>query len=282
VKRTSCFVTTLAVLSLLNLGWQSVAQQPVSVRVDRWLALRQISGNVTYLKQGAAPRSAKSGDRLQTVGDGVSTGKNSTTRLEVDTGVGFVNVAENTQIKVGWLKVAPDNGRITRLDVIKGQVRLQVRRFTHRGSNLEIKTPAGISAVRGTQFGIGIQPDGKTGLATREGKVVMTAQGKTVAVPAGFQNLTIPGEPPLPAVPLKDDTTLNYRIERELVGNNRQIRFIGQVDPVNTVFLGEAPQTTDRNGRFELLLPATLAPSLKVTVVTPLGRRQDHPLKIRL
>jgi hypothetical protein len=282
VKLTLPLITTLASLLLLGLGWQSAAQQPISVRIERWLAIRQILGNVTYLRQGAAPRSAQSGDRLQTVGDGVSTGKHSATTLEVDTGIGFVNVAENTQVKVAWLKVAPDTGRITRLNVIKGQVRLQIRRFTRRGSNLEIQTPAGVSAVRGTQFGIGVQPDGKTGLATRAGKVITTAQGKTVAVPAGFQNLTIPGEPPLPAVPLKDDTTLNYRIERELVGNNRRIRLIGQVDPVNTVFLGEKPQTTDRNGRFELLLPAILNQTLQVTVVTPLGRRQDHPLKIRL
>uniref|UniRef100_A0ACD5H295 FecR domain-containing protein n=1 Tax=Desertifilum tharense IPPAS B-1220 TaxID=1781255 RepID=A0ACD5H295_9CYAN len=50
-----------------------------------------------------------------------------------------------------------------------GQARFRVRRFNHPGSSLEIETPAGSSAVRGTEFGVSVHPDGKTGIATREG-----------------------------------------------------------------------------------------------------------------
>ncbi|XGV98711.1 MAG: FecR domain-containing protein [Leptolyngbya sp. BL-A-14] len=271
-------------LTLLFLALNKLAEalpRPVTVRIERWLAVRQNQGQVTYQRQGIS-RSAKDGDRLQNVGDGVITGKLSTAALEVDTGIGFIQVAENTQVKVRSMGIASDNGRTTALEVPYGQVRLKLRRFNHRGSRLDIQTPAGVSAVRGTVFGMSVQPNGKTGLATLSGKVATTAQGRTVFVSGGFQNITIPGEKPTPAVPLRNNTELHYQIERQIKSGIRSLRLAGQVDPVNLVLLGESPQVTDRTGRFSLLLPAVSAQTLNITVITPLGRKQVHQLSIRL
>ncbi|MCS6814548.1 MAG: FecR domain-containing protein, partial [Cyanobacteria bacterium] len=146
------------------------AQQSVRVRVNRWLEVRQVFGNVTYLKGGSSRR-AKVGDRLQVVGDGLRTEPNASVRLAIDTEVGFVTIQEKTTVRIQGLQVAPDNGRITRLHVSGGQVQVQVRPFTHRGSRLEVTTPSSVSGVRGTQFGITVQPNGRTGLATLEGSV---------------------------------------------------------------------------------------------------------------
>ncbi len=271
----------LLFMGLSLFGLTGMAQRSLTVRTDRWLSVRQVQGQVIYQRRDAN-RPARRGDRLQSVGDTIVTGKQSMTTLEVDTGVGFVRVAENTELRVRSLQMAPDNGRITHLEVPKGQVKLQVRRFTHRGSSLEIQTPAGVSAVRGTEFGIGVQPDGKMGVATHKGGVATTAQGRTILVSAGFQNLTIPGEAPLPAVPLRDSTALRYRLDRKIEAGVRGVRLIGQVDPVNVVLVADQPQVTDRNGQFSLLIPAIAIQSLQVTVVTPLGRRQVHNLTIRL
>jgi len=273
---------TLVFLGLYGLA-EAVPRQ-VTVRVDRWLAVNQAWGQVTYQPQGqpqGLSRPAKTGDRLQAVGDRITTGQHSGAVLAVDTGVGSVQMAEKTQVKVRSLGIAPDNGRTTYLDVPYGQVRLQLRRFTHRGSRLEIQTPAGVSAVRGTTFGIAVQPNGKTGLATLKGSVETMAQGSTVLVSGGFQNLMIPGEPPSPAVPLRDDTTLDYRVERRIQDGIRKLRIYGQVDPVNRVLIGESSQNTDRDGNFSLSLPAISAQTLLVTVITPLGRRQVHQLSIQ-
>lgn len=265
-------------LSQIHTG---AAQQSIPVRVDRWLSVQQMSGKVTYQDQQQS-RSAKVGDRLQAIGDGITTGQRSAATLEVDTAVGFITLAENTQINVQMLSIAPDNGRITHLSVPYGQVRLRLRRFTHRGSRLQLQTPAGVSAVRGTEFGVAVQPNGKTGLATLTGAVDTTAQGQTVAVPAGFQNFTIPGEPPTPPVPLRDNTEIRYTLERLIQRGLRQVRFWGQVDPVNTVLVGNVPQVTDRNGWFSIMLPAVSVQKLQVTVITPLGRQQTHQLTITL
>lgn len=269
--------TALVVAHASSVGAQ---QAPVTVRVDRWLSIQQFSGNVSYDRANVS-RAARVGDRLQSVGEGVTTGRASFASLLVDTGVGFLNVLEQTKLRVRELSVAPDNGRITRLDVARGQVRLRLRPFTNRGSQLEIHTPAGVSSVRGTEFGVSVQPDGKTGVATLSGAVETSAQGGTVPVPAGFQNLTIPGEPPSPAVPLKDDPSLQHRFEKLIERNIRRVRLVGQVDPVNLVIVNGQPQSTDRNGQFSAVFFAPSFLRVNVVVTTPLGRSETYELALR-
>lgn len=262
-------------------GAQGLAQQSLQVRIERWLAVQRIAGNVNRYHGGNA-QPARVGDRLQVLGDGISTGKNSAATLIVDTGIGTISLAENTRLHIQEMSFARDNGRITRLDVMSGQARLRVRRFTHRGSKLEIRTPAGLSGVRGTDFGINIQPSGKTGLAVPEGEVVSSAQGRAVSVPQGYQNFTIPGEPPSTPTPLTDDTGIRYNF-REVVENRvRKIQLVGQVDPVNTVIVEGAPQNTNREGQFITdlrLLPNRV--TIQVEVITPLGTRKVHDLAYR-
>lgn len=257
---------------------QTAQSYSLQVRVDRWLQLKQAAGSVTYYRGGGS-QSAQIGQRLQSVGDAVATGWQSSAILEVDTGVGFIQMTENTLLRVQSLEMAPDNGRITRLQVSGGQVQLKIRRFTHGGSRLEIETPAGLTGVRGTEFGVGVQPNGKTGVATRSGSVMTVAKGRKVFVNRGFQNFTIPGEPPTPPVPLRNDTSLKAQFVKEISGNLRRLRLVGQVDPVNTVLVEGVPKSTDRNGRFSVPVPALTRVKVKVTVITPLGKRQIHEVE---
>lgn len=270
-------LSLLATTVFFNLH-QTLAQ-PLSVRVDRWLSIRQMGGTVT-LVQPAGNRTARVGDRLQGVGDGVRTAPNSTATLEIDTGIGFIDVSENTDIRIQALAVAPDNGRITRLRVVQGQARLRLRPFTNPGTEFELQTPAGTAAVRGTEFGVAVQPDGKIGLATLSGAVETAAQGQRVSVPGGYQNLVFPGDPPTRPVPIQNNTELSYRSEYLFQGPTRFIRLIGRVDPVNAVFINDQLQLVGRNGEFSLTLVATARLTLDVTVVTPLGTRTTHALRL--
>ncbi|MGI0485624.1 FecR family protein [Pantanalinema rosaneae CENA516] len=273
-----------AIAALLGVGvMKSFAQPALQVRVQRWLDVRQATGSVMMLENGNL-QPAKVGARLAGIGDGIETGSNSTAMLGVDTNVGFVNVSENTSLRIQRLEIAPDNGRVTHLSVTKGQARLRVRPFTHRGSELKIQTPAGFSGVRGTEFGLAIQPNGKTGLAVLDGRVNSNAQGKEIPVAKGFQNFTIPGESPSTPVPLKDDTGLKYEFERVVERGVRKVRLVGQTDPVNSVIVDGTPRDTDRSGRFTAdLLPVGTTPALsfQVTVITPLGKQQVYDLVFR-
>lgn len=266
----------LLALSFAN-GATQVDAQSLQVRVDRWLEVRQATGAVTY-QQGQTSQNARVGTRLQSVGEAIRTGQGASAVLAVDTGIGFVNISENTTVRVQNLQVTNNGGRITQLQVSGGQARLQVRRFTNPDSRLEIQTPAGVSGVRGTDFGVSVQPDGKTGLVTLEGGVVASAQGQSVAVDAGFQSLVIPGEPPSPAVPLTNNPGLDLR---QLTAEaNQTARIVGQVDPVNLVQIENQPLVLDRQGQFDVTVPLPADRSIEAVVTTPLGRRQVYELVV--
>ncbi len=270
------FITSLALLN----GSKMTAQGSIPIRVDRWLAVQQVEGAVTY-RRGTAQKAAQIGDRLELPGDSLSTGKNSSATLMVDTGVGTVSVSENTLLRVQSLSMAADNGRITRLEVPRGRVSLKLRRFNHSGSRLEIRTPAGMSGVRGTEFGLSVQPSGKTGLATRQGVVVFSANGVAVRIAAGYQNLTVSGESPSTPIRLKNDPSLHYRVQQEIDSQRvRRLRLLGQTDPVNILTVNGVAQSTDRDGRFSSLFYASSRPRVKVVVTTPLGKTETYELAL--
>lgn len=269
--------SALGGVSIIAVLMVSFATHALPVRVDRGLAVRQMQGEVTTLRpQGSAP--TRAGDRLSAVGDGLRTGSRSTAVLDVDTDVGFLQVSERTELRIRALEMAADGGRITHLNVARGQVRTQLRRFTHEGSEFEIETPAGISGVRGTEFGVSVQEDGKTGIATLTGAVETSAVGASVPVPEGYQNLIWPGEPPTEPVPLRDDPGLEYERVVSFENNTRVVTMTGRVDPVNTVFVDGAPQLIDRQGEFRLTRVATARLRVEVLVITPLGRQEVHAI----
>jgi hypothetical protein len=106
-----------------------------------------------------------------------------------------------------------------------------------------------------------------------------SAQGQEVLVPSGFQNFTIPGEPPSPPVPLRDDPSLTYTVERSILKQQRQLRLIGQVDPVNAVYFNGQSIDVDRTGRFVVSLKPVSFPKLNLVVETPLGKQQSYDLQ---
>ncbi len=266
-------------MGLAHPSASQMVAQAVTVRVDRWLEIQQMTAPVTYFSSNTS-RAARLGDRLQAIGEGLETGDDATASLEVDTEIGTVEVAADTRLKVVGLAATESGGRITRLQVDRGRVRLQVRPFTNPESQLEIQTPAGVSGVRGTEFGVTVFPDGKMGVATLEGNVATEAQGQTVEVPAGFQNVTIVGEPPTAPVPFTNEPRLDYQVERVVRRGIRRIVLNGQVDPTSSVLIKGQPQAIDRDGKFSLLLPAPNRLRLAITVVTPLGQTQTYDLEL--
>lgn len=255
--------------------------RPLSVRVNRWLEVRNFSGSVNFLQNGQWKR-AQNGQRLGTVGDGLRTGPGSLARLAVDTQIGFVSVSENTDLRVTELYTTPRGGKVTELDVKSGQARLFVRPFTNPDSRFEIRTPAGVNGVRGTEFGVLTQPSGRSSLAVLEGSVASSAQGQSVPVGAGFQNMIIPGQPPSEPVPLDDDTGLTiYRLERRnRQGNQTMVRLQGKTSPYNMFVIDDETQTVDPDGSFNLFLPLPETDQFEVTIITTLGTQETYELVV--
>ena len=174
MKRVSK-LTKLLCLFLLSVAFVWGVQEerwlqarPLTVATQQWLEVRDVRGQVSFQDAGSS-RAARPGMRLQAVGDRIETASNSSARLAIDTGAGFVNLSENTTLRIQSFQSFPSGGRLTRLQILAGQARLEVRPFTNPDSGLEVETPAGWSGVRGTEFGIAVRPDGTTGVATLEG-----------------------------------------------------------------------------------------------------------------
>lgn len=282
------FITCLGILinvlgnTLLPQDQQKTeAQKAIQVRTDQWLKVDKVMGTVKYRNlYNYENRAARVGDRLQTTSDEISTGANSSAVLSVDTGVGVINVSENTTIQIRSFRLASDNGRVTNLFVPRGKARLQIRKFTNRGSQLNIQTPAGISGVRGTNFVVIARPNGNMITTTFKGSVATTAKNQTQMVNGGFQNITIVGESPSIPVPISNDAGLRYTINRQTSGSGRSVVFVGYTNPFNTVKVDGLEQSLDRSGKFSLQLPATSSLKVKVTVETAMGKIQDYEIPI--
>lgn len=269
-------VALVAALIVVGKAHTAIAQS-LQVRVDRWLEVQQISGTVTF-QRGTLSQTAQIGSRLQNIGDTLRTGPRSRAVLAIDTDTGTVSMSHNTAIQVQELQVAPNGGRLTRLRILGGQARFQIRPFSPPGSRLEIETPAGTSAVRGTEFGINVRPDGTTGVATLEGSVETEAQLQTVTVGAGQQTIIVPGESPATPTTATNDATLKLRWLTLI--DDRTVRVSGQIDPINLLELDGSTPALDRNGRFDTLLPLPTNRRIEVLITTPAGSSQEYELAV--
>ncbi len=270
----------LAVCFGVAIATTALAQRPLQVRSDRWLEISQVGGSVFYYR-GNAATTAQVGMRLRTIGEGIQTAKQSRAALKVDTGIGTIEITENTDVRVQRLQHLPDGGHVTYLAVNRGQVRLQVRRFTNSSSELRIQTPAGWSGVRGTEFGVAVHPDGKTGLATNSGRIEAWAQNTKVSIPGGFQSLIVPGQPPEPPKPIPRQQDANLRLQRLIpVDGGQNVEITGQINPTNLLTIADQPRVVGSDGSFKVVLPLPADRRISAIVTTPLGTQQRYELAV--
>ncbi|NJM45660.1 MAG: hypothetical protein HC860_05360 [Alkalinema sp. RU_4_3] len=137
-----------------------------------------------------------------------------------------------------------------------------------------------MSGVRGTEFGLTVQPNGDTGIGTQEGKVLVTGQGQSVEIPAGYQTLLRLGRRPQSAQTLSNLPQLRLRWLTQTQAGT--VRLAGQIDPINLLFVNAVAYPLDSQGRFDLLLPTPTSDRspLTATVITPLGQQQRYELAI--
>ena len=115
-----------AAIALSFLFGTAMVGAAIQVQVKRSIVIRQMTGQVSY-RSGNRTQGAAVGTQLQKVGDSLQTGPRSSATLSVDTDIGFIKMAEKTNLQVQTLRSTPDGGKITQLQVTAGQARLQLR-----------------------------------------------------------------------------------------------------------------------------------------------------------
>lgn len=263
---------TLGTLSLAGILTTANAPALYAQSRSRWLSVDRLSGTVTLQTTGS--RSARVGDRLTATGHGITTSRGASAVLGIDIAIGSIVVAQNTRLLVQRLTTLSDGAEVTILDVPRGQARIQTRSFNNPNSRLELYTPSGVAAVRGTEFGVAVANDGKTNVATLEGAVDVTAQSQSVSVDAGLTSIIYPGEPPTPPQPL------DRNLDIELTAQGRQngaFTVLGQVDPANTLLLDGREVTIQRTGQFETTIPSgSRNHEVEFVVQNALGESRTH------
>ncbi|MEM6255276.1 MAG: FecR domain-containing protein [Cyanobacteria bacterium P01_D01_bin.156] len=238
----------------------------------RWLRIKRVSGSVTMLN--GQRKSASVGDYLLSEGEGLVTGRRSTAHLEVDDGIASVAVAQNTEMTIQQLSLQSDGSRVTILDVPRGQARFQVRRFTHSNSRLELRTPSGVAAVRGTNFGVLVNQQGQTNVATLEGQVDVSAQGVSMPVTSGTASIIYPGEAPTAVRSV--DRELDIRWE-DYEWRGESFYMAGYVDAANVIRVNDQEVTVDRAGYFEQIVVFDRKRQVvSIIVQNPMGETRTH------
>lgn len=265
-------VLGLGLVGLTSIAFTHTAAQ-AKPSPSGWLMVQRLKGDVTYRRRSI--RVARLGDRLDQVGAGLATNERSAAKLKLDSNIGSINVAENTRLRVKNLAVRRDGARVTVLDIPRGQVRLQVRKFLNPNSRLEIQTPSGVAAVRGTEFGVSTDAEERTAVGTLSGAVETTAQKESVLVSPGFASVIWPGEAPLEPFPLDRDLRFNILDYRRM---GRQVSLVGEVNRANTVLIDGQPISVSREGQVETLLTKGDNNFVEVVVSNPLGESRTEKL----
>lgn len=261
----------------LVVGIQWVQAGPAELLANRYLEVRSMTGIVIY--QNARRRlRAWSGLRLRSAGELIETDRNSRAILAIDGKLDVINISENTQLLVRKLAISGRGGYVTQIQILRGQVNVKSSQFVNRDSRLELYTPTGIVGVRGTEFGIGVQPMKRTGVATLSGKVAVRAQNKSVLVHPGEQSVINPNEPPQPARPLNNNPQL-YLEESQVI--EASVRLTGRIDPSHLLTIDGVPQSTDRDGFFTLTRPIANRSIMLLHVSTPLGEYRNYELPLQ-
>ena len=154
----------------------AAAQQPDVALVYRLLQ----DGQMVVTPAGGQERRAQLGERLRNR-DVVATSPNTRAALRFTDDGSILRINPNSQVR---LTTGDERGAVVRtLELEFGEVWARVNR--RQGSEFRIQTPAGVAAVKGTEFLVRVDSAGGTVVVTLEGVVEFFNQAGRTDVGAG-------------------------------------------------------------------------------------------------
>ena len=273
-------------LSELSGGLAQAQTIPLASQVG-WLEVKRLQGEVSITASEARP--ARVGDRLTRSGDRLTTGPRSLSILQLDNNIGSLQVAQNSSLSIRQLGMTQEGGWLTMLNLDQGQVRFRVNKEQMpRNSRFEVYSPSGVAGVRGTEFGVMVNPLNRVVIGTETGLVEAEANSQQVELPAGSGSAIFPGEAPTAPLPL--DRQLSLDLEEVDYRGDDEIWLSGKVYPLNTVFANGIELPVSKTGFFEQQLSYRPTASTTTLTITPtaalvirvenaLGDKQEYELR---
>jgi len=174
---------SVAVLALAVCAGAFGAKRADAQQADVALVYRLLQGGDMRVIRPPQPEpgtQAHVGDRLRNL-DKVTTSGSTRAALRFTDDGSILRLNPNSSVV---LTSGNENGVVVRtLRLEAGELWTRVNR--HQGITLRVNTPAGVAAVKGTEFVVRVDHDGTTTVITLEGVVEFFNQGGRVDVPAG-------------------------------------------------------------------------------------------------
>ncbi len=167
-----------------------VTPAPVSVTA--------VTGNVRY-KDPAGPFRPLTAGTLLNGGETVLTGPRSSAAFRFADNTTLTQQAGG-KLTFGRLAAYGRTGMVsTEISLDSGRLEASAAKQLPPAGGFQVKTPVAVAGLRGTGFRLSVEEDGKRMTSeVTEGVVAVAAQGRDVAVNAGFGTYTEAGKPPAP------------------------------------------------------------------------------------
>jgi len=187
-----------------------------TTRIDATVV--SMHGDIRYSPPGASQSRPLSPGSTVPGGAQIITGADSNVTLAFHDGSRLV-MQSNSLLRLDDLRAYSDTGMVvTRTRLQQGRSETRVEPARGPGSRFEIRTPAAVTSVRGTDYRVSADDGGRTSRAeVLKGKVGVSSARRTRLVPAGFGTVAAAGKAPLPPTPLlaaPDLSALTPLVER--------------------------------------------------------------------
>lgn len=185
----------------IPLEWLKIQAAPATVV--------SVSGSVEYKTADSENIELLTTTQIVNIGDIVSTKDDGSVLIQFADNSTLL-VLKNTQIEFNTLSIYGQTGMVdTRLRLQQGRIETMVRPMRDPSSRYEIRTPAAVAAVRGTQFRVAYQ-ESQQSMASEvvKGSVNVAAESVEQAVNKGFGSITLQGKPPQAPVKLLEKPEL--------------------------------------------------------------------------
>jgi hypothetical protein len=204
--------------------WQMPPGQRLRIPI-RWLKVQPAparvvaaAGEGTVTRAGSGSTSPLVEDTLLHAGDSVEVSATGSASLEFADGSRLL-IAPGSVVHMDALRAYGDGGMVdTRIRLQEGRTEQQVPATKHPATRFEIWTPAAVSAVRGTEFRVGVAKEGRVSRTeVLAGMTEVSAQNRSVPVGEGRGTITTRGRPPgVPRLllPAPDLTVLPAKFDR--------------------------------------------------------------------
>lgn len=159
--------------------------------------LAQLRGTVERLRgEDSSPDPLAAGAEL-VAGDRIRTGDDSSATIQFADG-SRVLMQSNTELTLDTMSAFGASGMVdTSMRLHGGRIESDVPHEAGSGSRFRIISPSAVAAVRGTSFRIAFDESADRALGeVLDGELGVSASGVSLALPAGFGNVTRTGEPP--------------------------------------------------------------------------------------